>query len=494
MTEPMRKRSKIGRYARNEQGKIIKVADIYPFDDHKIDNNEIDKEVFQIAKQLKARGYEAYLVGGAVRDLLLGSKPKDFDIVTDAIPSEIRSFIKNSRVIGKRFRLVHIFYPGGKIIEVITFRSLDSGAHNPLYGTIEEDVQRRDFTVNALYYNLNNEQILDFVGAMADFRKRQMRNIIALPQIFKEDPVRIIRCIKYAVKTGFKIPKKIVLQIRRDSKMLNDCSKSRLAEELSKILCSEHCARIMEELQQHNIWGILLPCLNFKNFPGAYKVDFFENLLTWQKRLQVHNQAQEEFEELQKNALQERKRRHRRKKGEEEAKDKDKDDWPQVAGHLGKNLLGIGISYLFSAYFTYSGWWVKLLEMDGEERSLEAYRHLKECLNDLNIPNIEVSAACEHLFECEGLPFLPRLILKKYGSLGGRGSRGSRNGRRDAGDGRRRRRQSPASSEEGSEKAAASAISRGTSGDTPRDTSRATPRVAPTPDKGKAEGRIRQSI
>ncbi len=438
----MRKPSRIGRYAQNDNGKIIKVADIYTYDDHKIDTDKIDAKVFQIARQLYDRGYQVYLVGGAVRDLLLGNRPKDFDVVTDAIPSEIRSFIRNSRIIGKRFRLVHIFYPGGQIIEVITFRSLDSGAHNPLYGTIEEDVQRRDFTINALYYDLNKQHILDFVGAMADFRKRQMRNIIALPQIFKEDPVRIIRCIKYAAKIDFKIPKKIALQLRRDCKMLHNCSKPRLAEELSKILCSEQCPRIMEQLVQYNILEILLPCLNFKNFSGAYRADFSADMLAWQLRLQEHNLALEKLEaeqKQQKNVSRGRGRRHSRQRGNQEASSASQPDLG-TAENQGQNLLGIGLSYLFEAYFTYSDQWPELLRLNAEERSLQAYLHLKECLNELNIPNIEISVACRELFERERVDFQPRLILKKYerlnksgdrrGSLPSRRSRGSKRNQR----------------------------------------------------------------
>ena len=371
------KYSPMGRYSKNEKGKLIRIADIYTYSEHKIDTEKIDREVFQIAGRLKERGYEAYLVGGAVRDLLLGSRPKDFDIVTDAVPSEIRSVIKNSRIIGKRFRLVHIFYPGGKIIEVITFRALDSGAHNPLYGTIEEDVQRRDFSVNALYYDLNNAQIVDFVGAMADFRKRQMRNIIALPQIFREDPVRIIRCLKYATKIGFKIPKKILQQIQRDAQTLHDCSKSRLAEELGKILCSEYCDQILEVLQRYGILDILLPRLCVANFPGAYKADFTANMQSWRQLVEQHNRAEEQLPKY--------KRRPKKQNKEQKA---NHEVVPE--GYLGENLLGLGLSYLFGAYFTYSGQWDELLQMnDAEQRSMDAYSHFKECLNDLNIANMD---------------------------------------------------------------------------------------------------------
>ena len=401
----MRKFSKMGRYIHNKKGKVIKVADIYSSQEYSIDSRQIDERVFQIAHQLQTHGYNAFLVGGAVRDLLLGKQPKDFDIVTDAHPSEIRFVIKNSRIIGKRFRLVHVFYPGGKIIEVITFRSINSEAHKPEYGTIEEDVQRRDFTINALYYDLNKQHIIDFIGAMADFRKRQMRNIISLHQIFKEDPVRIIRCIKYAAQTGFKIPKKLILQLKRDCKLLYDCSKSRLAEELSKILGSEYSPQILGELRQYNILAILLPCLEDKNFPNAYQLDFSNYMFAWRQCLQNHNQIQAEIEERQKNLSQ-----SRRKKKKHETNS------TEIEGHLGKNFLGVGFSYLFSAYFTYSGQWERLLELiNSEERSLEAYLHIKLCLNKLNIPNIEILTACKYLFEREGLTFEPRLILKKYG-------------------------------------------------------------------------------
>ncbi len=406
----MLKLSKVGRYSHNEQGKAVRVADVYFAQDHQIDNKKIDDRVFQIASQLKLHGYDSYLVGGAIRDLLLGQQPKDFDIVTNAAPSEIRKIIRNSRIIGKRFRLVHVFYKGGDIIEVITFRSLDSSDHNHLYGTIEEDVQRRDFTANALYYDLNKEQILDFIGAMADFRKRQIRNIIALPKIFKEDPVRIIRCIKYAAKAGFKIPKKIILQLRRDANLLYSCSKSRLSEELNKILYSEQCHQIMKDLQQFGILEIMLPCLALKKLPNSYKASFTKNMLVWQKCLQQHNQVQSLQAELKLKKL-----AYRQHGG---YKEPSKMEEPLlVEGHLGKHLLGIGLSYLLAAYFQHSFQWQRLQAMGDEERTLAAYLQIKECLNDLNTPNVEVWTACKHLFMGQGLPFEPRLIVKKYGQM-----------------------------------------------------------------------------
>ena len=374
----MLKLSKVGRYSQDEQGRAVRVADVYFAQDHQIDSKKIDDRVFQIASQLKLHGYESYLVGGAVRDLLLGQQPKDFDVVTNAEPAEIRKIIRNSRIIGKRFRLVHVFYKGGEVIEVITFRSLDASAHNHLYGTIEEDVQRRDFTANALYYDLNKEQILDFVGAMADFRKQQMRNIIALPQIFKEDPVRIIRCIKYAAKASFKIPKKIVSQLRRDANLLYSCSKSRLAEELHKVLCCEQCPQIMAGLQQFGILEIILPCLGLKKLPNSYRASFGNNMLEWQKCLQQHNRAQVIQAELEQQKKIVHRQHQPKKRNYHESIEVGKP--LLVEGYLGEHVLGVGLSYLFAAYFQYSPQWQRLQAMDKEERTLEAYLLIKGML------------------------------------------------------------------------------------------------------------------
>ena len=138
------------RYSSNQDGKPVKKAIIYTCDEHCIKNSDIDPDALKVITQLKGFGFSAYLVGGAVRDLLLGRKPKDFDIVTDATPSKIKKLFRNSRIIGRRFRLVHVFF-GSKIFEVSTFRSISSGTVGNNFGTMDEDVQRRDFTLNALY-------------------------------------------------------------------------------------------------------------------------------------------------------------------------------------------------------------------------------------------------------------------------------------------------------------------------------------------------------
>jgi len=152
------------RYYRNASGGLQAKARVFDHTEHSIDPANVDKEVVAIVRRLASHGYSAYLVGGAVRDLLLGKRPKDFDIVTDALPNRIRKIFSNSRIIGKRFKLVHV-YANRKIYEVATFRSLSTGTVGNEYGTIDEDVARRDFTVNALYYDPLALEVLDFWGA-----------------------------------------------------------------------------------------------------------------------------------------------------------------------------------------------------------------------------------------------------------------------------------------------------------------------------------------
>ncbi|HUX51874.1 MAG TPA: polynucleotide adenylyltransferase PcnB, partial [Spirochaetia bacterium] len=151
------------RYKKSESGSAVKQAEVYLKEEHNLSPGRIDPDALKIIRRLKNSGHSAYIVGGAVRDLILGNKPKDFDIVTDAAPARIRKLFRNSRIIGKRFRLVHIFF-GEKLIEVSTFRAETSVGFMNVYGEIEEDVKRRDFTVNALYYDPEENTILDYHG------------------------------------------------------------------------------------------------------------------------------------------------------------------------------------------------------------------------------------------------------------------------------------------------------------------------------------------
>jgi len=197
-------------------------------------------------------------VGGAVRDLLLGRRPKDFDIVTDALPNRIRKIFSNSRIIGRRFKLVHV-YSNRKIYEVSTFRSLSNGTVGNEYGTISEDVRRRDFTVNALYFDPLASEILDFVGGVEDIHSGKLKAIIPLNRIFSEDPVRMVRGIKYASTNQFVITLPLRLAIRRDAPLLDSVSPSRLAEEFYKIIATGKSVEIIQALDRYGLLQYLLP-------------------------------------------------------------------------------------------------------------------------------------------------------------------------------------------------------------------------------------------
>jgi poly(A) polymerase len=195
-----------------------------------IPHEQIDADAEKVVRRLTRNGYAGYLVGGCVRDLLLGRKPKDFDVATSATPQEIKALFRNCRIIGRRFRLAHIFF-GSKIIETSTFRAnpreveadeltenVPEGAALPpeepaellirrdnVFGTAEEDARRRDFTINGLFYDLDADKVIDYVEGLPDLEKKVVRTI-GDPQIrFREDPVRILRAIKFAARLDFEI-------------------------------------------------------------------------------------------------------------------------------------------------------------------------------------------------------------------------------------------------------------------------------------------------
>jgi poly(A) polymerase len=257
------------RYSAEENGSLVKKALVYTQDEHKINYHDVDSHAVYITERLQANGFETYIVGGAVRDLILGKKPKDFDIVTAASPGRIKKIFRNARVIGRRFRLVHVFFDK-KIIEVSTFRSTKDGPTSNTFGTIEEDVLRRDFTLNALFYDPLKQLVIDYVGGMEDIRKCVIRPLIALPHIFTDDPVRIIRAVKYAAMTGFKLPFSLKRTIRKQSCLLADVSPSRLTEEIFKIIHSSDALEIVEALDSLKIFGYLQPKAVelFKTMPG----------------------------------------------------------------------------------------------------------------------------------------------------------------------------------------------------------------------------------
>lgn len=246
------------RYGTDGNGKLVKKAVVYTQSEHQISNKNIDPDALQIINRLRDAGYTAYIVGGAVRDLIVGNTPKDFDIVTDATPSKIKKIFRNSRIIGRRFRLVHVVF-GTKIFEVSTFRSNAEGSVGNAFGTIEEDVLRRDFTLNALYYDPIQQQIIDYVGGMKDIKKHVLKPVIPLDRIFVEDPVRMLRAIKYSATTHAKMSFSLRHKIRNSASLLSQVSPSRLTEELLKIINSSFCYEIIHEALDTDLFIYLQP-------------------------------------------------------------------------------------------------------------------------------------------------------------------------------------------------------------------------------------------
>ena len=249
------------RYKTDKNGKSVPVCKVYTAKEHPVRNSMIDKDALWAIKKIQNAGGEAYIVGGAIRDIMLGNTPKDFDIGTSLSPRQVQRLFWNSRIIGKRFRIVHLFF-GDKIIEVTTFRSDEENfgeGNNNVWGTIEQDARRRDFSINSLYYNPQKCELLDFGTSMEDFEKKIIRSLIPLKYSFTEDPVRMIRAVKYKVTTGFSLKWDVKLSLLRNASNLQNCPASRLTEEVVKILSSGHSADIFHTMYQYRLLQYLLP-------------------------------------------------------------------------------------------------------------------------------------------------------------------------------------------------------------------------------------------
>ncbi len=235
--------------------------------DHSISRQDVDKDTLRVLYRLKDAGYEAYLVGGAVRDLLMGRRPKDFDVATDARPRELRRLFKNSREVGKRFRLVHVFF-GPKNIEVATLRSAAEApsADGDLYvdsdnewGNLESDAFRRDFTINALYYDIRDFAVIDYCGGVADIHAGLVR-AIGDPRVrFQEDPVRMLRAIKFAARFGYTIEEKTAAAIAELHGDVLKANRHRVTEEFFRILTQANRAEGIRLLAKFNLLADLYP-------------------------------------------------------------------------------------------------------------------------------------------------------------------------------------------------------------------------------------------
>ena len=235
--------------------------------EHAISRAHISEAALKVLYRLKAAGFEAYLVGGGVRDLLLGREPKDFDVATDALPEEVKALFSNSRLIGRRFKLVHVRY-GQEIIEVATFRgdheaeeTHDDGMilRDNVYGTLEQDVWRRDFTVNALYYNIKDFSVVDYTDGVADLQAGVLRVIGDAEQRYLEDPVRMLRAVRFAGKLGFRIHADSEAPIFALGDRLEAVPPARLFDEILKLFLAGNALGTFELLRHYDLFKHLFP-------------------------------------------------------------------------------------------------------------------------------------------------------------------------------------------------------------------------------------------
>ena len=274
---------------------------LIPRAEHGISRQQVSPGSLKVLYALNDAGYQAYIVGGGVRDILLGLKPKDFDIATDATPEQTKALFRSSRIIGRRFRIVHVHF-GREMIEVSTFRALTSDnveivegltrrdthidaaqsaagmiLRDNVYGTLEEDVLRRDFTVNALYYTVKNFVVHDYVNGMADLKVRCLR-MIGDPELrYREDPVRVLRAIRLAAKLNFTLAPATAAPIQRCARLLESIPAARLFDEFLKMFFAGFGAKTFELLRYYGVFDILFPATAAAM--AADNEDLFERLL-----------------------------------------------------------------------------------------------------------------------------------------------------------------------------------------------------------------------
>ena len=244
---------------------------VIPQAEHTISRKNISKHALKVLTQLKESGYDAYLVGGCVRDLLLERHPKDFDIATNAGPEEVKAIFRNCRLVGRRFRLAHVHF-GREIIEVATFRALIAPAdeaqvkspsgiilRDNVYGDIEQDAWRRDFSINALYYNINDLSVVDYTGGLDDLHHKVLR-IIGDPDLrYREDPVRMIRAIRFAAKLNFSIDQATAAPFSSCFELLLMVPPIRLYEEIIKCFLCGSAVKVLKLLRAYGFFQFLFP-------------------------------------------------------------------------------------------------------------------------------------------------------------------------------------------------------------------------------------------
>jgi poly(A) polymerase len=240
---------------------------IVPRPEHTLSRKNISVEALKVLYRLHYAGYKAYLVGGSVRDLLLGRQPKDFDIATNARPGEVRKLFRNSRIIGRRFRLAQVFFRGGKIVEVSTFRcrsEFDEGPDAALtryntFGTPAEDAQRRDLTINGLFYNIADFSVVDYVGGLEDLRRGLVRVIGDPGARFIRDPMRMLRVLRHAARTGFSIDPKTWEELVAKRHLIRLCAPARIRDELLRDFKSSAARPFFELMFESGLFYAILP-------------------------------------------------------------------------------------------------------------------------------------------------------------------------------------------------------------------------------------------
>ncbi len=257
--------------ARLLPGRSARKHRVYAAAQHAVRAAQLSNGARTVIRNLQAAGFKAFVVGGAVRDLLLGIEPKDFDIATNATPEQVKPLFRRAFVIGRRFRLVHV-HVGSEVVEVSTFRAPQTGEdatdeHGRLlsdnvYGTQAEDAARRDFTINALYFDPADDTIWDYVGGVADIRARRLKLIGPPVTRFREDPVRMLRAVRLAAKLGVAIEPKTAEPIARLASLMSNVPPARLFDEMQKLLLSGHAVETLRSLRAHGLSHGLLPLLD----------------------------------------------------------------------------------------------------------------------------------------------------------------------------------------------------------------------------------------
>ena len=267
---------------------IIGAQTTIPRSQHNISRADISKSALKVLYRLKQAGYDGFLVGGGVRDLLLGREPKDFDVVTDATPEEVKRIFRNCRLVGRRFRLAHVRF-GREVVEVATFRAEPSAyqqgriVRDNRYGSLEQDAWRRDFSINCLYYSIRDFSVADFTGGMDDLRTGTLR-LVGDPEVrYREDPVRVLRAVRFAAKLGFRIHPTTEEPIARLGRYLSEVPAARLYEEVLKLFHSGFAIQCYELLRRYGIFGHLFPstevCLQQEDagFPRTFVAQGLSN-------------------------------------------------------------------------------------------------------------------------------------------------------------------------------------------------------------------------